>query len=136
MVYGVKRHFQQYFHFIGGENRSTRRKPQTCRKALANLSHNVVSSTPYNELGCKSNYHMIQTTLYQLSILLDNNDNFLVMNLIIPRDHSLNDKHLLKVVKNLMWMEWENYTWLSTFWYHCFLNTFFYWNLSKIFLHF
>jgi hypothetical protein len=45
--YGVKRHFQQYFSyivavsFIGGGNRSTRRKPPTCRKSLTNLSHNV-----------------------------------------------------------------------------------------------
>jgi hypothetical protein len=40
--YGVKRPFQQYFSyivvvsFIGGGNRSTRRKPQTCRKSLTN----------------------------------------------------------------------------------------------------
>jgi hypothetical protein len=42
LVYGVKRHFQQYFSyivvvsFIGGGNRSTRRKPETCRKSLTN----------------------------------------------------------------------------------------------------
>jgi hypothetical protein len=41
---GVKRHFQQYFSyivvvkFIGGGNWSTRRKPQTCRKSLTNVS--------------------------------------------------------------------------------------------------
>jgi len=29
---GVKRHFQQYFSYIGGWNRRTRRKPLTCRK--------------------------------------------------------------------------------------------------------
>jgi len=40
LVYGVYRHFQQYFSyivavsFIGGGNRSTRRKPQTCCKSL------------------------------------------------------------------------------------------------------
>jgi len=39
-VYGVSRHFQHYFSyivavsFIGGGNRRTRRKPQTCRKSL------------------------------------------------------------------------------------------------------
>jgi hypothetical protein len=32
--------------FIGGGNRSTRRKPPTCRKSLKSLSHTVVSSTP------------------------------------------------------------------------------------------
>jgi hypothetical protein len=38
MVYGVLRHFQQYFSyivavsFIGGGNQSTRRKPLTCSK--------------------------------------------------------------------------------------------------------
>jgi len=43
--YGVLRHFQHYFSyiyivavsFIGGGNRSTRRKPPTCRKSLANF---------------------------------------------------------------------------------------------------
>ena len=40
---GVKRHFQQYFSyivavsFIGGRNRSTRRKPMTCHKSLTNF---------------------------------------------------------------------------------------------------
>ena len=40
---GVLRHFQQYFSyivvvsFIGGGNRSIRRKPPTCRKSLTNL---------------------------------------------------------------------------------------------------
>jgi len=40
MVFGVKRYFQQYFSyivavsFIGDGNRSTRRKPPTCRKSL------------------------------------------------------------------------------------------------------
>jgi hypothetical protein len=39
LVYGVKRHFQQYFSyivavsFIGGGNQSTRRKPPTCRES-------------------------------------------------------------------------------------------------------
>jgi len=43
LVYGVLRHFQQYFSyivtvsFIGGENRNTRRKPPTCRKSLTNF---------------------------------------------------------------------------------------------------
>jgi hypothetical protein len=41
--YGVERHFQQYFsyfvavNFIGGGNRSTRRKTPTCRKSLTNF---------------------------------------------------------------------------------------------------
>jgi len=43
VAYGIKRHFQQYFSyilavsFIGGGNRSTRRKPTTCRKSLTNF---------------------------------------------------------------------------------------------------
>jgi hypothetical protein len=38
LCFAAERHFQQYFNyivavsFIGGENRSTRRKPLTCRK--------------------------------------------------------------------------------------------------------
>jgi hypothetical protein len=42
LIYGVERHFQQCFiyivavSFIGGENRSTRRKPLTCCKSLTN----------------------------------------------------------------------------------------------------
>ena len=31
--------------YIGGGNRSTRRKPPTCRKSLTTLSHNVISRT-------------------------------------------------------------------------------------------
>jgi hypothetical protein len=52
--------FQQYFSyivavsFIGGGNRSTQRKPPTCRKSLINLSHNVVSNTPRHERGSNS----------------------------------------------------------------------------------
>jgi len=40
---GVYRHFQQYFNhivavsFIGGGNRTTRRKPSTCRKSLTSF---------------------------------------------------------------------------------------------------
>jgi len=30
-------HFQQYFSFIGGGSRSTRRKPPTCHKSLTNF---------------------------------------------------------------------------------------------------
>jgi hypothetical protein len=51
----VLRHLQQYFSyivaisFIGGGNRSTRRKPLTCRKSLTTLSHTVVSRTPRYE---------------------------------------------------------------------------------------
>ena len=43
LVCGVLRHFQQYFSyfvevsFIGGGNRSTRRKPQSCCKSLTNF---------------------------------------------------------------------------------------------------
>ena len=42
-VYGVYRHFQQYFshivaiRFTGEENRSIRRKPPTFRKSLTNF---------------------------------------------------------------------------------------------------
>jgi len=41
--YGVYCHFKQYFSYfaavgvIGGGNRSTQRKPTTCRKTLTNL---------------------------------------------------------------------------------------------------
>ena len=35
--YGVLRHFQQYFSFIGEGDHSILRKPQTCRKSLTNL---------------------------------------------------------------------------------------------------
>ena len=35
--YDVWRHFQQYVSFIGGGNRSTCRKPLTCRKSLTNF---------------------------------------------------------------------------------------------------
>ena len=43
LVHGVYRHFQPYFtyivavSFIGGGNRSTRRKALTCRKSLTNI---------------------------------------------------------------------------------------------------
>ena len=43
MVYGVERHFLQYFCyivvvcFIGRGNRSTKRKPLTCHKSLTNF---------------------------------------------------------------------------------------------------
>jgi len=43
LIIFVFRHFQQYFSyivavsFIGGGNRSTRRKPSTCRKSQTNL---------------------------------------------------------------------------------------------------
>jgi len=43
-VYGIQRHFQKYFSyivvvsFIGGRNRSTQRKPPTCRKLLADYN--------------------------------------------------------------------------------------------------
>jgi hypothetical protein len=49
-VYGVQRHFQQYFcyivavSFIVGGNKSTRRKPPTCRKSLKISPLNVESS--------------------------------------------------------------------------------------------
>ena len=44
MVYGVQDHIQQYFSYIvavssiGGRNKSTRRKPLTCHKSLANFN--------------------------------------------------------------------------------------------------
>ena len=43
LYYGILRHFQQYFSyivavsFIGGGNRSTWRKPPTCRESLTNF---------------------------------------------------------------------------------------------------
>jgi hypothetical protein len=42
-IFGVQRHFQQYFSyidavsFIGGGNRHIRRKTPTCRKSLTNF---------------------------------------------------------------------------------------------------
>ena len=60
LVYGVSRHFQQYFSyivavsFIGGGNQSTRRKPPTFRKSLSNLSHTAASSTLRYERGSYS----------------------------------------------------------------------------------
>jgi len=49
--------FQLYrggqFKLFGGGNRSTWRKPPTCRKSLT-ISHNVVSSTPHHERGLNS----------------------------------------------------------------------------------
>ena len=45
LVYGVQRHFQQYFSyivvvsFIGGGNGSIRREPLTCRKSLTIFYH-------------------------------------------------------------------------------------------------
>ena len=40
--------------FSGGGHRNTLRKPQTCRKSLTTLSHNVVSSTPSHERDSNS----------------------------------------------------------------------------------
>jgi hypothetical protein len=40
--------------FIGVGNRSTRRKPPTCRNPPTTLSHNVVSSTPRHEQDSNS----------------------------------------------------------------------------------
>jgi hypothetical protein len=62
LVYGVSCHFQQYFSyivvvsFIGGRNRSARRKPPTCRKSLTNFTHNVVWSIPRHERGANSQF--------------------------------------------------------------------------------
>jgi len=82
--YGIQRHFQQYFSyivvvsFIGGGNRSTRRKPPTCHKSLTNFIWECcigyISPWTWFELttlvaigtdficSCKSNYHTITTT--------------------------------------------------------------------------
>jgi len=66
-------HFQQYFSYvlavsvIGGGNRSTQRKPQTCRKSLTNIitvTHNVVSSTPGHD-GHGSVTHICLESLYK-----------------------------------------------------------------------
>ena len=81
--YGVKRHFQQYFRyimavsFIGGGNRSLRRKPSPCRKSLTNfitqccIEHTSAWAgfelTTLVEIGtdckgsCKPTYHTITT---------------------------------------------------------------------------
>jgi len=37
--------------FVGGEHRSTRRKPPTCRKSLTNFHNVVLSTTRYNISG-------------------------------------------------------------------------------------
>jgi hypothetical protein len=52
LIFGVQRHFQQYFSYImatsfsGGRSRSTRREPPTMRKQLVNFitscMHNIV----------------------------------------------------------------------------------------------
>jgi len=42
--------------FIGGGNRSTRAKSQTCHKPRTHLSHNVVSNKPHHEVFCRINY--------------------------------------------------------------------------------
>ena len=55
-VYGVYRHFQQYYcyilavSFIGGGNRSTQRKPLSLQSA----SHNVESDKPRHERDSNS----------------------------------------------------------------------------------
>ena len=77
LFFGVWCHFQQYFSyivavsFIGG-NRSTRRKPLTCRIAVTRfITYNVVSSTQLTTFvvistecisSCKSNNHTTTTT--------------------------------------------------------------------------
>ena len=71
-------------NFIGGRNRSTRRKPPTCSKSLANLMlYRVHLAWAGFELvalvvictdcigGCKSNYHTITTTT---ALIYDNTD--------------------------------------------------------------
>ena len=58
LAYGFQPHFQQYFSyivavsFIGGGNRSTRRKHPTSH--YKTLSHYVVSSTPPHERDSNS----------------------------------------------------------------------------------
>jgi hypothetical protein len=58
--YGVSRHFQRYFsyivvvRFIGGENRSTRRQPSTCRKSQTNIITLCCIEYSSRERGLKS----------------------------------------------------------------------------------
>jgi hypothetical protein len=61
MDYGVLCHFQQYFSyivvvsFIGGENQSTQRKPQTCLQFSDKHYHIfVVLSARHHEQGSSS----------------------------------------------------------------------------------
>ena len=80
------RHFQQYLSyivavsFIGGGNRSTRRKPPTCHKSLTNYIimlyqtafENITSVVIGTDCtsSCKSNYHMITNmTAPKLNVL-------------------------------------------------------------------
>ena len=81
MVYGVYRHFQQYFSFIvavsfivGGKKRRTRRKSPPVASHWQTLSHNVVSSTLRHEF-----YHwmLCSVTLVTLNIFVLNFNMFL-----------------------------------------------------------
>ena len=82
--YDVKRDFQQYFNhivlvsFIGGENRSTQRKPLTCCKSLTNpmqsvpITTKVVSLNPSHGEVYSIQHYMIKfvSDLLQVSVYL------------------------------------------------------------------
>ena len=78
-VYGIQRHFQQYFSyimavsFIGWGNQSTQRKAQACRKSLRNVIMlprvrfkltTLVVIGIYCTGSCKSNYYMIMMAIW------------------------------------------------------------------------
>jgi hypothetical protein len=63
-VYSVWHHFQQYFRyimavgFIGGGNRSTWRKPPTCRISLTNFRHIMLKTIDSPQITDKL-YHIM-----------------------------------------------------------------------------
>jgi hypothetical protein len=74
LIFGVWRHFQQYFSYImaasfsGGRSRSTRREPSTMGKQLVNfITCGCESSAPFCNLQSRARTHVVLVIgLYQL----------------------------------------------------------------------